>query len=178
MTPASVPSTPGSALGVPSPSGRGRSAAAGSGHATSSACSNEAEATPLLWEAATPRTARARRVGDFLASTASGLALVLVLVALVATTPSQWADAVLGVVGGPSSAYATSPFADGAGVGLGNSTAAEGSSSLAALGSSRTRRRVRRHRHATRELPEVDAFGERDAGMMDSSGQWLAQLEE
>ena len=94
MTPASVPSTPGSALGVPSPSGRGRSAAAGSGHATSSACSNEAEATPLLWEAATPRTARARRVGDFLASTASGLALVLVLVALVATTPSQWADAV------------------------------------------------------------------------------------
>ena len=48
MTPASVPSTPGSALGVPSPSGRGRSAAAGSGHATSSACSNEAEATPLL----------------------------------------------------------------------------------------------------------------------------------
>ena len=178
MTPASVPSTPGSALGVPSPSGRGRSAAAGSGHATSSACSNEAEATPLLWEAATPRTARARRVGDFLASSASGLALVLVLVALVATTPSQWADAVLGVVGGPSSAYATSPFADGAGVGLGNSTAAEGSSSLAALGSSRTRRRVRRHRHATRELPEVDAFGERDAGMMDSSGQWLAQLEE
>lgn len=175
MTPASVPSTPGSALAPPS--GRGRCATAGSGHATS-AFSSEAEAAPLLWEAATPRTARARRVGDFLASTASGLALVLVLVALVATTPSQWADAVRGVVGGPSSASsATSPFADGAGVRLGNSTAAEGSS-LAALGSSRTRHRVRRHRHATRELPEVDAFGERDAGMMDSSGQWLAQLEE
>ena len=31
------------------------------------------------------------------------------------------------------------------------------------------------HRH---ELPGTDAFGERDAGMMDGSGQWLAQLEE
>ena len=27
-------------------------------------------------------------------------------------------------------------------------------------------------------MPGTDAFGERDAGMMDGSGQWLAQLEE
>ena len=45
------------------------------------------EAAPLLSEVATPRTARVRRLGDFLASTVSGIALVLVLVALVATTP-------------------------------------------------------------------------------------------
>ena len=160
------------ALGPPS----GRGATAGSGHATS-AFSSEAEAAPLLWEAAT-RTARARRVGDFLASTASGLALVLVQKALVATTPSQWADAVRGVVGGPSSASsATSPFEDGAGVRWATRPPRRARRSRA-LGSSRTRHRSRRHRHATRELPEVDAFGERDAGMMDSSGQWLAQLEE
>ena len=75
------------------------------------------EAAPLLSEVATPRTARVRRLGDFLASTVSGIALVLVLVALVATTPSQWADAVRNVGGSSSSAM----FADSK---LGNSTRA------------------------------------------------------
>ena len=78
------------------------------------------EAAPLLSEVATPRTARVRRLGDFLASTVSGIALVLVLVALVATTPSQWADAVRNV-GGSSSASSASMFADSK---LGNSTRA------------------------------------------------------
>ena len=84
------------------------------------------EAAPLLSEVATPRTARGRRLGDFLASTVSGIALVLVLVALVATTPSQWADAVRNVGGSHSSG---AMFADSR---LGNSTRA--ADTLANLG--------------------------------------------
>jgi hypothetical protein len=132
------------------------------------------EAAPLLSEVATPRTARVRRLGDFLASTVSGIALVLVLVALVATTPSQWADAVRNV-GGSSSASAM--FADSK---LGNSTRA--ADTLANLGAARRHghhhRHHHHHHHHRHEMPGTDAFGERDAGMMDGSGQWLAQLEE
>ena len=96
------------------------------------------EAAPLLSEVATPRTARVRRLGDFLASTVSGIALVLVLVALVATTPSQWADAVRNV--GGSSSVIDAMFADSR---LGNSTRA--ADTLANLGASRRHG----HHHAT-----------------------------
>ena len=170
MSPASVPSTPGSALGPPS--GRGRRAAA-SGHATS-AFSNEAEAAPLLREAATPRTpvrassrglpgvhgerpraragARRARGDDAVAVGGCGRRRRAIIVVVVGDEP----------------------FADGAGSRLG-STAAE-----AARGARRHGRGIASAvvTVATRELPAVDAFGERDAGMMDGSGRRMAQLEE
>lgn len=163
MASASVPSTPGTALSA----GRGPCRSLLGGHATSAVPMDEA--APLLSEVATPRTARVRRLGDFLASTVSGIALVLVLVALVATTPSQWADAVRNVGGSSSSAM----FADSK---LGNSTRA--ADTLANLGASRRHGHHGHHHHHRHEMPGTDAFGERDAGMMDGSGQWLAQLEE
>ena len=59
---------------------------------------------------------------------------------------------------------------------LGNSTRA--ADTLANLGAARRHGHHHHHHHHRHEMPGTDAFGERDAGMMDGSGQWLAQLEE